>query len=727
MNRRREALGAGLIEGVGKKLVSIGDGILAWFDYRGAIRSESSETAPPYIGPDLVSCIATIPTVYRCVMRKATDKARVPMVIGRVSNSGEFTPLDTRVEGSPSRLFKSVNPTEGPVSFRARLDAMLQLTGDGMVELEYLKSSRPREMWLMQSPRVTIRKGASRRPSGYDYRDPGVLEERFLTPEQVFHTRLPNPADNWRGLTWLRSTQVFAWLEDQIAKYNTEFIAVGGVPPGWISFANNVHPDDRPDLRKEIQEISQGRGNRKRIGVLWDNAKFQSSGVSPAEGEFIELLESSKEQICSAAGVPPMYVGDLREASYANAFEQKEMYWLNTIIPELELFAQDVTELILWRIWGDERLEARFDYEAVEAIQDLRLKRADALKGLVAGGLITQNEARSELGKPRATGGDTLYAPQILAPTGAVAPAQPVTSGRTAARPAQAKAWVDDPVRHAKRLEREQDMESFVPMVERLFIDLADRRKARLLAHGELKAYRVKDMDEFDLELAEDEYRAVLLQAYARIVPVRGQSAMAEVVKDPDFLDTVPGVTDWMERTAAKESKLIAESEKRQVAELFADAAREGLSNDDLATKIEDLYKLRRSEALRIAWTETGTAYNFATDAGWRQSEVVTKREWLSSRDAFVRTIEAGDEFDHAAMDGVAASFDEDFVVPGKNGDESVQYPGEGSAGNRINCRCTVLPLVDEAAKRAREIRKSAPAVQLVGDFDALFGEPAVA
>jgi HK97 family phage portal protein len=708
--------------GLGEKLIGLGEGLLAWFDYRGAITSSSSEAARPYIGPDLMKCVATIPTVYRCVMRKATDKSRVPLLIGRMSKSGERTPMDPTIEGSPARLFRSVNDTEGPASFRARLDACFQLTGDGMVELEYLGTSRPREMWLMQPNKTTIIKGARRKPLRYEYSPDGQPERRILMPEQVFHTRMVNPADDWRGLTWLRSTQIFAWLEDQIAKYNTEFLAHGGVPPGWISFDDHVDQLERPDLKKEIQEITSGRGNRKRVGVLWDGAKWVPSGISPAEGEFIELLETSKEQIASAAGVPPMYVGDLREASYANASEQKEMYWFNTIIPELEMLAQDITENVLWRLWGDENLVAWFDYEKVEAIQDLRLKRAQSLVALVSGGLLTQNEARIEIGKPRATGGDTLYAPQILAPTGTVSqPLPPARAGR-----AQPKAWIDDPVRHEKRMERERDMESFVPEIERLFVDLATRQEKRLVASLE-KAGTTRTKDSFDVELPDEEFEAVLLQAYARIVHERGQSAMAEVVDDPDFLASVPGVTSWMERTAARESKLIGESARQQVSDLFARANDEGLTTTEIASDLVALFDLRRSEALRIAWTETGTAYNAATDFGWRQSEVVTGEEWISSRDSFVRSIDAGDEFDHAAMDGVQIGLDEEFVVPGKKGDEAIPYPGEGSAGNRINCRCTILPVVDQAAKRARESRSKSTEIVLSGDFDALFAEPSAA
>lgn len=702
---------------IGRKLIHVGEQLLEWWGRGGSstIRSISSETAPPYIGPDLVACMATVPTVYRCVTRKALDKARVPMEIG-LENKGDFKPFAQDHE--IVRLFRS-NPNEGMASLRARKDGMLQLTGDGMLQVERLRGTKPRELWHLPSDRVTIRKGAARRPLAYEYRPMGSAETIVLKPEDVYHTRLPNPADDWRGLTWLRSTTLCAWLEDQIIRYNVEFFARGGVPPGWISFAGFVQDTDRADLREEIQKLTHGK-NRRKVGVLWDGAKWNPSGVTAQEGEFIELLEMSKEQIGSAAGVPPIYLNDLRESSYSNALEQKEGYWIGTIDSELDIEKEDL-ETFIRRIYGDEKLAVRFRLDQVPAVQELRLKKAEALTRLVAGGLMTQNEARADLGLPRATGGDTLYAPQILAPTGLVQQPAP---------PAKAlpyrKAWVDDPARHEKRVAIERDMESFVPEIEKDFVALAERRKARLLAMLDLapeRALRKELPEEFDVEVEIDDTEAVLLRAYAKIVSVRGESAVDEVDDEGGFDSSVPGVTDWMKENAAEHSKLIAKTHEERVREIFASANEESLTASEIATKIEELTDLERAEALRIAWTETGKAYNFATLEGYKQSEVVAKKEWISSRDAFVRTIENGDEYDHAAMDGVQVLLEEDFTVPGAKGDATCSHPGEGPAGNAINCRCSISPVVDEETKSLVRAKRLAPEVVITGDFDALFAE----
>jgi HK97 family phage portal protein len=657
-------------------------------------RGGNEDTAPPYTGPESVAALAAIPTVYRAVTVKANDKARVPLLIGRRKN-GTFKPMDpTRDE--PAKLFDTVNPVEGPAAFWARAYQLEQLTGDMFVQLERLKTNRVKELWLLQSDRMTVLKGPARRPRGYEYAqgDGSILK---LAPEDVFHTRLPSGGD--------------AWLQEAVAKLHVRNVRQGGVPPGWLKIPNSS-PEERIELRDEIRKRLSSPDEAYRIGILWDDAEFIRGGVSARDGEFLGLSDETKEYICSVFGVPPVYVMNLKQAKYDNMLQQKEMYWYSTLIPELVQTAQDLTAWLRLE-YGDESLEAVHDLERVEAIQDLRLVRAEALQRQVAGGLMTQNEARALLGLPKATGGDALYFPQALQPTGTVVVPQPALALPAFGR----KAWLDDPARHAKRDESKRDMGSFVPELERRVVDLERRieaqvRAALLKAHGARGKADAGDVD-WDAVLAE--YETTLGSAYAKIVSTRGQAALDGVVDDGIFDLTVPGVTDWLSTVGGEQSKLIVATLKDQLAEALAagDTAEETATT--IATRIAELFELRRNEANRIAWTETGKAYNFGTLEGFRQSEVVTKKEWLSVDDEHTRDA-------HREADGQVVGLDEFFLVDG----ELLDFPGApgASAGNAINCRCAMQPVIDEDAKAARSTRLRNRVVLEV-DLEALFAEPA--
>ena len=96
---------------------------------------------------------------------------------------------------------------------------------------------------------------------------------------------------------------------------------------------------------------------------------------------------------------------------------------------------------------------------------------------------------------------------------------------------------------------------------------------------------------------------------------------------------------------------------------------------------------LSRYRSMMIARTETHGAANAGADAGARQTGLTLNKEWVASGDGRTRTA-------HAFADGQVVAMDKAFDVGG----EMLMYPGAagGSAGNVINCRCTVAHLVDE-------------------------------
>ena len=78
---------------------------------------------------------------------------------------------------------------------------------------------------------------------------------------------------------------------------------------------------------------------------------------------------------------------------------------------------------------------------------------------------------------------------------------------------------------------------------------------------------------------------------------------------------------------------------------------------------------------------------------GAKTSGANVKKQWISTRDNATRGLKPTDEFDHFHMDSKGAELDGVFDVPMRpSGVEQLQFPGDptGSAGNIINCRCTI-------------------------------------
>jgi len=107
------------------------------------------------------------------------------------------------------------------------------------------------------------------------------------------------------------------------------------------------------------------------------------------------------------------------------------------------------------------------------------------------------------------------------------------------------------------------------------------------------------------------------------------------------------------------------------------------------------------TRAVRIARTETTRALNGGTATAYRKARaegVQLRRMWLSARDEAVRP-------EHWALDGQVREVDEPFVVPAAPGvnprlvGEKGDAPGDfGPAALVVNCRCTLVPVLDDSA-----------------------------
>ena len=100
--------------------------------------------------------------------------------------------------------------------------------------------------------------------------------------------------------------------------------------------------------------------------------------------------------------------------------------------------------------------------------------------------------------------------------------------------------------------------------------------------------------------------------------------------------------------------------------------------------------ELSNTRAYLIARTETGASVNLGQMATYKASGI-EKKEWISTFDD--RTRES-----HLQMDGMIANIDDTFEVPNytDGGIDNMLYPLDpnGSAGNVVNCRCTIAPII---------------------------------
>jgi len=108
----------------------------------------------------------------------------------------------------------------------------------------------------------------------------------------------------------------------------------------------------------------------------------------------------------------------------------------------------------------------------------------------------------------------------------------------------------------------------------------------------------------------------------------------------------------------------------------------DGLTRDAIALLIAQRTQqdVAYGRALVIARTEMHVAANFASMTAAEDTGLKLNKVWTSTLDG--RTREA-----HQEADGQSVPIDQPFDVDG----EDVDHPGDGSAENAVNCRCTMV------------------------------------
>jgi HK97 family phage portal protein len=161
----------------------------------------------------------------------------------------------------------------------------------------------------------------------------------------------------------------------------------------------------------------------------------------------------------------------------------------------------------------------------------------------------------------------------------------------------------------------------------------------------------------------------------------------------------------FIKARANKLSGQVTDTTYRQIQQALADGVDQGLSIDELAQAVRDVFSAASSQRAEvIARTEVLSSYNGGQDlqAQLLPSDVAAGREWISTRDERVRDA-------HAEADGQTVAMGDAFNVDG----EDLQYPGdpEGSPENVIQCRCTFgvltpdeMPTADDPPARARQL-----------------------
>lgn len=223
--------------------------------------------------------------------------------------------------------------------------------------------------------------------------------------DEIIHLKLPNPVNPYHGLSpivaVLKNILVDRYTKEHFIRFYKQGARLGGV----IQTEKQLTKEQISRLERTFEQNYTGRQNHHRTAVLPAGMKYEVIEQNPGETSLIEFMKFNKEPILAAFNVPPVKIGILDGASFANALIQYKVYYTDTIMPVLSILEQNIN-MNKNILTAQKRLKFTFDLSGVEALQDNLKEKADTAKTLLEAGM-TPNEVRQKIFKMGPlTGGD---------------------------------------------------------------------------------------------------------------------------------------------------------------------------------------------------------------------------------------------------------------------------------------------------------------------------------
>lgn len=650
--------------------------------------------------------------VFSCIRIIQTKGAGVPLKIYKASAAGEMIEQPMH---PLKKLLDGANPFMNGYDLREGTHGYKALVGNAYWLLDAFVNGKPTEIYPMNPARVKIRADKEKYITGYVYEPSPGVDPTPLDVSEVLHFKTWNPIDDFYGLPPLSAARDASDSLMGADRYNKMFFENSAEPSGILSSEAPMSDALFDRISTGWKKMHQGVRKAHKIAILEGGLKWQSVTQSHKDMQFPDLKRMSREDILTVYGIPPVMVGVFDEANYNNAQEQRRIFWIDTMIPELKKLESVINERLVKPY--DPTVVALFDLADVEALQKDEKLRAEADKVLVDGGIMTINEVRKGRRLEDVTWGDTWHAPIGLAPVDEPKPEPVVTPPPTDNPDDNPQDQPEDPVQDAApiivdkgltrreatwqlfkgaTLSRERKWRSTLAglfnqqerQVKRNLQDQWQQRAVQAKLDGGKTTKAAVDVIIFDGSEARKLFRKTGKQLLTYTLE---QSAKDEAERYgfASFDITNPRVAKWLDEKAFKFADEVNSTTEELLHKELTDAIAAGDSVDTVAKRIEEVFDAARGyRSETIARTEVVSASNKGAFEMYAQAGV-QQSEWITARDGEVRGDRKGDKFDHH-IDGEVVNLGSKFST-------GLEYPGDpsGDPGNVINCRCTIAPVVE--------------------------------
>ena len=222
-----------------------------------------------------------------------------------------------------------------------------------------------------------------------------------------------NPFSDLRGLSKFETVLLEIGIDVDIARTTRAFYA-NDARPGLLLIpekGTSFQPADAMRIIDTWKANFQGSRNAGKPAIVPSGIAEVKEIQRPPGLDDVELRESVRREIAAAFGVPLSVLGAWDDATYQSAPEQRKSFYEETIIPEADDLADDITNLMLPLYPDSAGMRFKLDAADTLALIENELEKVNILNSQLASGGISLNEYRLGVGKSVLPNGNVHFIP----------------------------------------------------------------------------------------------------------------------------------------------------------------------------------------------------------------------------------------------------------------------------------------------------------------------------
>jgi HK97 family phage portal protein len=697
-----------------------------------------------------VATPAMMPRNMRAYIQEGYRSKTVFRVVGHIARScagikwKHYTDATKQKEIANSdllALWNSPAPKTSGSQFREAMIAYYCLTGNSYIlgiNARQSPGSTFDELYNLR-PDLTKIKVDENGPLYYEFGN--FSPPRRYADPFVMHNKLFAGNDDVYGMSPVEVAAMLVDIQKAGQKWNLGLMSNMARPGGaWVTDAL-LGDTEYKGLKEEIRKKFAGPRNAGETAILHGGVKWQSMSMSPMELDWIESDTKSDRDIAGIFFNFPLFLLGLADSTYNNQEEARYALYTEIDLPILDMYEGSLNMWLTPRYGGGYLGYDPTDIEAIQKrLQESQGLASDRASAEFAASTITFHEAREIQGKTKLPVKDFVILNQIPVHVEDLDDYIAAMSGKTINPPPPPPQLLPSPnqttVTEVPNDTTDVTQENTPPPAKILPFPVASVKILDLHTDAEKAAYfktvesrrakwekviggRLQDYfrDEYktiaaamsrgdvseasgniEHALSVLEQQGTLKSLIVGIYQDVGEDFGDSVLKDLKYGDApyeqklfhlnlnlhAPDVLIHLLQIAGEKVKQIYSTTLTFLQDALSKGVQAGETLIQLAQRVDDLYlsEFIPDRSQTISATEVHGANEYGSSEAAKSSGLTLNKMWLSMHDSKVRP-------DHAEADGQEVGMDEAFDVGG----ESLMYPGDpaGSAGNVINCRCTVI------------------------------------